>query len=203
MAQSGGPTAVINASVAGVVAEALNHNCIEEVYGGLNGVLGILNEEFIDLAAESQQQIRALRCTPGRRAGHLPLQAQEAAGLRPRARGVQGAQHPLLFLLRRQRLAGHRRQDLQARPGAGLRTARHRRAQDHRQRPARHRPLPRLRQRDQVHLRDRARTGLRQRGHGPERPRLDPRGHGPQRRLDRRGRRPRQAPRPPATIRPT
>ena len=65
VAQSGGPTAVINASVAGVVAEALNHNCIEEVYGGLNGVLGILNEEFIDLAAESQQQIRALRCTPG------------------------------------------------------------------------------------------------------------------------------------------
>ncbi len=65
VAQSGGPTAVINASVAGVVAEALNHNCIEEVYGGLNGVLGILNEEFIDLAAESQQQIRALRHTPG------------------------------------------------------------------------------------------------------------------------------------------
>ena len=65
VAQSGGPTAVINASVAGVVAEALNHNCIEEVYGGLHGVLGILNEEFVDLAAESQQQIRALRHTPG------------------------------------------------------------------------------------------------------------------------------------------
>jgi 6-phosphofructokinase 1 len=65
VAQSGGPTAVINASVAGVVAEALNHNCIEEVYGGLNGVLGIINEEFVDLAAESQQQIRALRHTPG------------------------------------------------------------------------------------------------------------------------------------------
>ena len=65
MAQSGGPTAVINASVAGVITEALNHNCIEEVYGGLNGVLGILNEDFIDLAAESQQQVRALRATPG------------------------------------------------------------------------------------------------------------------------------------------
>jgi 6-phosphofructokinase 1 len=65
VAQSGGPTAVVNASVAGVVTEALNHNCIEEVYGGLHGVLGILNEEFIDLAAESQQQIRALRSTPG------------------------------------------------------------------------------------------------------------------------------------------
>ena len=65
MGQSGGPTAVINASVAGVVAEALNHSCIEEVYGSLNGVLGILNEDFIDLAAESQQTIRGLRVTPG------------------------------------------------------------------------------------------------------------------------------------------
>jgi 6-phosphofructokinase 1 len=63
--QSGGPTAVINASVAGIVAEALNHECIEEVYGALNGVLGILQEDLIDLASESQQQIRALRHTPG------------------------------------------------------------------------------------------------------------------------------------------
>jgi 6-phosphofructokinase 1 len=63
--QSGGPTAVINASVAGIVSEALNHECIEEIYGALNGVLGILQEDLIDLAAESQQQIRALRHTPG------------------------------------------------------------------------------------------------------------------------------------------
>lgn len=63
--QTGGPTAVINASVAGVVAEALNHSAIEEVYGSLNGVLGLLNEEFVDLAAESQQAIRGLRFTPG------------------------------------------------------------------------------------------------------------------------------------------
>jgi 6-phosphofructokinase 1 len=63
--QSGGPTAVINASVAGVVAEALNHACIEEVYGSLNGVLGLLNEDFVDLAAESQQAVRGLRFTPG------------------------------------------------------------------------------------------------------------------------------------------
>ena len=63
--QSGGPTAVINASIEGVVAEALNHDCIEEIYGTLNGVLGILNEDFIDLASESQQTIRGLRHTPG------------------------------------------------------------------------------------------------------------------------------------------
>lgn len=65
IAQSGGPTAVINASVAGVVNEALNNECIEEVYGSLNGVLGLLNEDFVDLASESQQAIRGLRSTPG------------------------------------------------------------------------------------------------------------------------------------------
>ena len=37
VAQSGGPTAVINASLAGVIQEALNHGAIEEIYGGLNG----------------------------------------------------------------------------------------------------------------------------------------------------------------------
>ncbi|WP_269540677.1 6-phosphofructokinase [Cerasicoccus fimbriatus] len=64
VAQSGGPTAVINSSLAGVVTEALNHGCIEEIYGGLNGIQGILNEELIDLAEESQQAIRGLRYTP-------------------------------------------------------------------------------------------------------------------------------------------
>ncbi len=64
VAQSGGPTSVINASVAGVVSEALNNECIEEIYGGLNGIHGILKEELIDLAEESQQNIRGLRYTP-------------------------------------------------------------------------------------------------------------------------------------------
>ncbi|EDY83070.1 Phosphofructokinase domain protein [Verrucomicrobiia bacterium DG1235] len=63
--QSGGPTAVINASLAGVIEEALNHECIEEIYGGLNGVIGVLSEDMIDLAAESQQTIRLLKSTPG------------------------------------------------------------------------------------------------------------------------------------------
>ena len=62
VAQSGGPTAVINASY-GVVSEH-SITCIEEVYGGMNGVLGILKEEIMDLAEESQQNIRGLRYTP-------------------------------------------------------------------------------------------------------------------------------------------
>ena len=48
VAQSGGPTSVINASLAGVIQEAGRHECIEEIYGGANGIFGILNEELID-----------------------------------------------------------------------------------------------------------------------------------------------------------
>lgn len=66
VAQSGGPTAVINASVAGVVQEAGRHpEQIEEIYGGMNGILGILNEELIDIQEEKQQTIEGLKHTPG------------------------------------------------------------------------------------------------------------------------------------------
>ena len=77
--QSGGPTSVINASVAGIVAEALNHECIEEIYGTLNGVLGLLQEELIDLASESQQQIRALKHTPGAALGTCRFKLKKQA----------------------------------------------------------------------------------------------------------------------------
>src|SRR5439155_27300924 len=59
VAQSGGPTAVINASVAGVIQEAGKNGCIEEIYGGLNGILGILNEDLIDLNDEKARAIRS------------------------------------------------------------------------------------------------------------------------------------------------
>ncbi len=64
VAQSGGPTAVINASVAGVVQEAAKHDCIREVYGGLNGILGILKEQLIDLKQEDRATIEDLKHTP-------------------------------------------------------------------------------------------------------------------------------------------
>src|SRR6516165_9256549 len=64
VAQSGGPTCAINASIAGVITEAGKHGCIEEIYGGLNGILGILNEELIDLNDEKSKSIEGLRHTP-------------------------------------------------------------------------------------------------------------------------------------------
>ena len=63
--QSGGPTAVINASVAGVIQEARKHGCIRGIYGGLNGILGILKEEITDLNRENPSTIEALKHTPG------------------------------------------------------------------------------------------------------------------------------------------
>ena len=65
VAQSGGPTAVINASVAGVIIEAGRHmNVVDEIYGGLNGIYGILREEIIDLQDEKQSAIEGLKHTP-------------------------------------------------------------------------------------------------------------------------------------------
>jgi 6-phosphofructokinase len=64
VAQSGGPTAVINASIAGVIQEAGRHECIEEIYGGLNGIWGILREDLIDLNDEKARSIEGLKHTP-------------------------------------------------------------------------------------------------------------------------------------------
>jgi 6-phosphofructokinase 1 len=64
VAQSGGPTCAINASVAGVVTEAGRHPCISEIYGGLNGILGILNENLCDLNEEKARSIEGLKYTP-------------------------------------------------------------------------------------------------------------------------------------------
>lgn len=64
VAQSGGPTCAINASLAGVVREAGRHECIEEIYGGLNGIYGILEENLIDLNDEKSRTIEGLLYTP-------------------------------------------------------------------------------------------------------------------------------------------
>ncbi|MBT8098510.1 MAG: 6-phosphofructokinase [Gammaproteobacteria bacterium] len=65
-AQSGGVTAVINASACGVIETARKHrNKIANVYAGRNGIIGALTEDMIDTNRESVQTIAALRHTPG------------------------------------------------------------------------------------------------------------------------------------------
>ena len=65
-AQSGGVTAVINASAAGVIETARKHKSkIGKVLAGRNGIIGALNEDLIDTSRESPAAIRALMHTPG------------------------------------------------------------------------------------------------------------------------------------------
>ncbi len=64
-AQSGGVTAVINASAAGVIEAArANKTQIGKVYAGRNGIIGALTEELIDTSKESAAAIRGLMTTP-------------------------------------------------------------------------------------------------------------------------------------------
>lgn len=62
--QSGGPTAVINSSLAGVVQEALKHPEIDGIYGMLHGIQGVFDEKFADLRSEKPEVIEGLRHTP-------------------------------------------------------------------------------------------------------------------------------------------
>ena len=64
-AQSGGVTAVINASACGVIETARRYKAkIGKVYAGRNGIIGALTEDLIDTSKESAEAIRALRHTP-------------------------------------------------------------------------------------------------------------------------------------------
>ncbi|MDL2284919.1 6-phosphofructokinase [Oxalobacter sp. OttesenSCG-928-P03] len=64
-AQSGGVTAVINASACGVIETARKHpDKIGKVYAGLNGIVGALSEELVDTSLESDADIAMLRYTP-------------------------------------------------------------------------------------------------------------------------------------------
>jgi 6-phosphofructokinase len=65
VAQGGGPTAVINQSLAGVVLEARRFSTIESVYGACHGVRGIALEDLVDLGQETAQQIELVAATPG------------------------------------------------------------------------------------------------------------------------------------------
>ncbi len=65
-AQSGGVTAVINASACGVIEACRQHaDHIGKVYAGHNGIIGALTEDLIDVSQESDEAIAALRHTPG------------------------------------------------------------------------------------------------------------------------------------------
>ncbi len=65
VAQSGGPTAVINNSLCGVIEQAKASSDIDRVYGARYGINGVLGNDFLDLTEESPETIAKLRTTPG------------------------------------------------------------------------------------------------------------------------------------------
>ncbi len=62
--QSGGPTAVINASLVGVIEEANKHPEIESIYGALHAVVGMANDQFIDLTKLTSETLEKLVASP-------------------------------------------------------------------------------------------------------------------------------------------
>ncbi len=169
-AQSGGVTAVINASACGVIETARRHrDVIGKVYAGRNGIIGALREELID----TSQGIGARDCgTAQYSCGRVRFVSAQAEIVRRRSariptpdRGIQGARHRLLLLQRRRRFAGHRQQSGAVQCAARLSDHVHRRAEDRRQRSAVHRHLPRIRLRREVCRGVDPRSGARRREH--------------------------------------
>ncbi len=75
VAQSGGPTAAINATVAGVVKKALDSGSIDKIYAGLNGIKGIMEERFVEIGERlrSDSQSELLKNTPAAALGSCRL----------------------------------------------------------------------------------------------------------------------------------
>ncbi|NLX25040.1 MAG: 6-phosphofructokinase, partial [Lentisphaerae bacterium] len=71
IAQSGGPTAVINQSLIGAVMEAQKHAAIKNIYGALHGIQGILDENLIDLNQESRETLETVAITPSSALGSV------------------------------------------------------------------------------------------------------------------------------------
>jgi 6-phosphofructokinase 1 len=64
VAQSGGPSPVINNSLRGLVETARDLDAIDTVYAGWHGIEGVLKEELLDLTAQPREEIALLRTTP-------------------------------------------------------------------------------------------------------------------------------------------
>lgn len=71
IAQSGGPSMVINQSLAGAVLTARRHAAIGRIFGAQHGIQGILEEQFIDLKRESVSTLKAVAATPSSALGSV------------------------------------------------------------------------------------------------------------------------------------
>lgn len=76
IAQSGGPTAVINSSLLGVIDAAKKMN-MTHIYGALNGIDGIINQHIIDLNTEDEKELQYLKNTPSAALGSVRLHLKD------------------------------------------------------------------------------------------------------------------------------
>ncbi|GBD35954.1 Pyrophosphate--fructose 6-phosphate 1-phosphotransferase [bacterium HR36] len=77
IAQSGGPTAVINAQAYGIITELRKYDCITGIYGADHGILGVIRDELFDLNAEAPSVIEGLKWTPAAAIGSCRYKVQE------------------------------------------------------------------------------------------------------------------------------
>ena len=68
---------MINSSLCGIVEEALQHGKIRGIFGAVNGILGVLREELVDLRQEDPSSIRSLRKTPSAALGSCRYKLSE------------------------------------------------------------------------------------------------------------------------------
>ena len=61
VAQSGGPTAAINATLAGVIKQAIKEEQIDQVYGACYGIQGVLEQKFVNLTEKVERELRRQR----------------------------------------------------------------------------------------------------------------------------------------------
>ena len=80
IAQSGGPSAAINATVAGVVERCMTSDKVDRIYGAVNGIKGVLNGNYVDLTEilSSPEQLRLLCSTPAAALGSGRLKLNNA-----------------------------------------------------------------------------------------------------------------------------
>jgi len=77
VAHGGGPTAVINASLAGVMEERRLHDEITALYGARHGIVGVLAEEFWDLDRQDPERVELIASTPGSALGSCRYKVRE------------------------------------------------------------------------------------------------------------------------------
>ena len=149
--QSGGPTSVINASAYGAIKTALESDCITKVLGARHGIKGVLDDDLIDMGKEDPKELEMMKFTPSSALGSCRYKLKD-----PDEDDTDYKRILEIFKKYDVRYffynGGNDSMDTCNKISKFmLKNGYDGHPQDHRQRPGRHRPLPGLRLRRQVH----------------------------------------------------